>query len=287
MEHFRLRKYRGPEVWAKVREAYVAGEPGPQVAARFDVGLANLRKKALREGWTRAAAARGSDPLILATQPDLLGTPHDPALSPPPAPAHPAVARDSAIGRAAALLAEGRAAEATALLKAAETLGRLAVDAGPPPEPERTPEEARMAEWEADRAREEQARVVFDEIRAHFRDVALQLANAMLSETPRVVGGDDWCLAALHWRARVLGPEIALSDFAYGVNGGWAYRYWDAVGNLHPLTRDIPEPEDFMVRQHHRGAVEEDLKYWPWNGWVEQEVEVALSERKPPRVWQG
>ena len=69
MEHFRLRKYRGPEIWARVREAYVAGEPGAQVAARFDVSLANLRKKASKEGWTRNQAARASDPLILATQP--------------------------------------------------------------------------------------------------------------------------------------------------------------------------------------------------------------------------
>ena len=71
MEHFRLRKYRGPEVWRRVREAYVAGESGPSLARRFDVGLANLRKKASREGWTRSAAAAEIDrglPEIVAAE---------------------------------------------------------------------------------------------------------------------------------------------------------------------------------------------------------------------------
>lgn len=54
MDHFRLRKYRGPETWAQVRKAYVAGESAPSVARRFDVGLSNLRRRAMAEGWTRA-----------------------------------------------------------------------------------------------------------------------------------------------------------------------------------------------------------------------------------------
>lgn len=61
MEHFRLRKYRGPKVWARVREAYESGETGPSCAKRFDVGLANLRKKAMREGWTRRHQAERAD----------------------------------------------------------------------------------------------------------------------------------------------------------------------------------------------------------------------------------
>jgi hypothetical protein len=286
MDHFRLRKYRGPEVWAKVREAYVAGEPGPQVAQRFDVGLSNLRKKALREGWTRTAAARAGDPLILATQPDRLGEAADPA------PAHPTVARDAAIARAAALLAEGRAAEATAQLKAAETLGRLAAKAGPPPEPELTPEEARQAEWEEERAKQARVNAVADFFRAHFRDVALQVANAMLTDRACGTADDDWSLAVYHWRARVLGPEVALADFAQGVDGGWADRYWDAVGNLLPLSRDIPEPAAFMVRHHFSGHRDTDMSDWPWPIRVEEEVEIALEdrkpqERKPPRAWVG
>lgn len=61
MDHFRLRKYRGPKVWAKVREAYEAGESGPSCTRRFDVGLANLRKKARLEGWTRRHQAERAD----------------------------------------------------------------------------------------------------------------------------------------------------------------------------------------------------------------------------------
>ena len=57
MEHYRLRKYRGPETWAQVRKAYVTGESAPSVARRFDVGLSNLRRRALAEGWTRKRIA--------------------------------------------------------------------------------------------------------------------------------------------------------------------------------------------------------------------------------------
>ena len=61
MDHHRLRKYRGPETWARVREAYVAGESAPSVARRFDVGLSNLRRRALAEGWTRRCIAETLD----------------------------------------------------------------------------------------------------------------------------------------------------------------------------------------------------------------------------------
>ena len=61
MEHYRLRKYRGPETWARVRKAYEAGESGPSCALRFDVGLSNLRKRARNEGWDRKSQARKND----------------------------------------------------------------------------------------------------------------------------------------------------------------------------------------------------------------------------------
>ncbi|TPW00793.1 MAG: hypothetical protein FD125_2940, partial [bacterium] len=80
MEHYRLRKYRGPEVWARARAAYEEGQIGPEVARRYDVGLANLRKKAAREGWSRSHQAAAADRAALAT-PE------------PPDPAHDAAAR--------------------------------------------------------------------------------------------------------------------------------------------------------------------------------------------------
>ena len=134
MDHYRLRKYRGPETWARVREAYLAGEPAPSVARRFDVGLANVRKKASREGWTRHAMARRHDLTPLRGAPD--GPP--PAIGPLPdaltlpfepneRPVRIAEAMEHAAARAAWLLTEGRAAEAEVLIRAARGLSDLSV----------------------------------------------------------------------------------------------------------------------------------------------------------------
>ena len=56
-------KQRSPAVWARVRQAYLAGEPGASVARRFDVGVGNLRFRANAKGWTRKAvmAAAGTE----------------------------------------------------------------------------------------------------------------------------------------------------------------------------------------------------------------------------------
>lgn len=130
MEHHRLRKYRGPETWARVRQAYIAGESAPSLVRRFDVGYANLRRRARVEGWTRKAIAarldlgplRGGadDPApALISLADLDALPEPPAIAP-----REAVAR--AVRRAAWLVSEGKAAEAAALLRAADALDRLA-----------------------------------------------------------------------------------------------------------------------------------------------------------------
>lgn len=227
MDHFRLRKYRGPEVWAKVREAYIAGEPGPQVAKRFDVGLANLRKKARLEGWTRTATARASDLLILATQPDVLGIEadagrEDAATSEPP---DPATAARMAIERAAALIAAGRAAEASALLKAAETLGRLTAEAAPPAEPEREPTPEEAAAFEA------RVRAEWEAYHADVRAEADRLARAMLEGTDP---GHIHMLHAKRWRAEVLGPEVGRADYEQAKQFSSSPRSWTKEGELLP-----------------------------------------------------
>jgi hypothetical protein len=109
MEHHRLRKYRGPKTWARVRAAYVAGEPAPSVARRFNVGLASLRRRALKEGWTRSRCGGGADDslpgigaLNLDDDPEARMAPRD--------------ALERAAGRAVWLLAHDRAAEALASL---------------------------------------------------------------------------------------------------------------------------------------------------------------------------
>lgn len=126
MEHHRLRKYRGPETWAWVKQAYLAGESAPSVARRFDVGLANLRRRAMAEGWTRRTHARTIDLKPIRGGADEPGT----ALAAlvewgvtPEIDAHEALAE--AVRRAAWLLSQGETAEATALLRAAAALDKL------------------------------------------------------------------------------------------------------------------------------------------------------------------
>lgn len=212
MEHFRLRKYRGPDTWRRVREAYVAGESGPSLARRYDVGLANLRKKASREGWTRSATAAALDrALPPEAKPEIGAAPEaDPATPPDP----PAVRR-RALARADALLAEGRAAEALAQLKAAEALSRLG---------EAEAEFNRMETYEAD---SEAVRIKVGRI---VEDRAAELARAMLAEGVRP--GVRWGGYALRWRAAAFGEAAAEADRRQAEAEGWADRYWDAEGRL-------------------------------------------------------
>ena len=129
MEHYRLRKYRGPETWAQVRKAYVAGESAPSVARRFDVGLSNLRRRAMAEGWTRARIAERLDLKPVRGGADDPG----PGLTPLAEPADipdlseldPELALGLALHRATWLVGKGRAGEARALAQAVEALVRM------------------------------------------------------------------------------------------------------------------------------------------------------------------
>lgn len=289
MDHYRLRKYRGPETWAKVREAYLAGEPAPSVAQRFDVGLASIRKKASREGWTRNAMARRHDLKPVRGAPD--GPP--PAIGPlpeplnrpeaPTPPVDPEEAREAAIGRAAALLAQGRAAEASAQLKAAETLARLIREAAPPPATEPAPPEAGRP-------------AVTEEVRQHFWEqvdqVVMERAGTLALNllTQRGPPEADYGAFAWHWRAMILGPEVARADYAQGVHGGWADRYWDAEGRLIPKDPVPPMPDPLMMRQHLRACQaaargQDDLgdRAWPPRDWLQDgQVPQAGEETGAP-----
>lgn len=112
------KKFRSPEVWGKVKAAYLAGDTAVAVCERFNVGLANLRRRAGAEGWTRAKAAL-RDP----TEPAVAAGPD--AIDPPAYAVSPQRALGLATDRAAWLVAEGRSAEATALLRAARELAAL------------------------------------------------------------------------------------------------------------------------------------------------------------------
>lgn len=134
MEHYRLRKYRGPETWAQVRKAYVAGESAPSVARRFDVGLSNLRRRAMAEGWTRSRIAERLDLRTLRggadDPPPALGALAELDCLPETPWVDPREALSKAVRRASWLVSQGQSAEATALLRAAEALERLAWAAG-------------------------------------------------------------------------------------------------------------------------------------------------------------
>ena len=134
MEHHRLRKYRGPETWARVRQAYVAGESAPSLVRRFDVGYANLRRRARIEGWTRKAFAAQIDLKPIRGGAD----DREPALAVlaevdvrlDAEPVAPREALARAVRRAAWLLDRGKTEEAGALLKTAQQLDRLSWAAG-------------------------------------------------------------------------------------------------------------------------------------------------------------
>ncbi len=131
MEHHRLRKYRGPETWARVRQASVAGESAPSVARRFDVGLANLRRRAMAEGWTRKVIAGKLDlkPIRGGADEPEGGLERLSEWSEAP-PMNPHEALREAVRRAAGLLSQGKTVEATTLLRAASALEKLRWTAG-------------------------------------------------------------------------------------------------------------------------------------------------------------
>ncbi|WP_298160577.1 hypothetical protein [Brevundimonas sp.] len=212
-------KQRSPAVWARVRAAYLAGEPAASVARRFDVGLGNLRYRANAEGWTRKAmmaraeTEEADDDIRLAGRAD----PVLPAPAEAPIDIDPEEASEAGIRHAAALIAAGRGAEALSLLKAVQGLAQtLEATAAPHDE-----------EPEADH---------FDyrALQRHSLEMAVKNAEAMLGDT----GYGITCAfghAAYHWRAANLGPEIARHDFEQGVSGGWAASYWEEDGTLKPL----------------------------------------------------
>lgn len=202
MEHYRLRKYRGPEVWSRVRIAYEEGQSGPEVARRHDVGLANLRKKARQEGWTRKHQAAAAERALL-----------DPSVPPQAAPetdapVRPAAALAAAVARASSALAGGRATEAAGLLRAAESLARLTGDSPDGDEPADdgplTPEQ--------DAAREAAAKKGWNDLLDLIEAQADALARQILADVARAPAVHSGFVHA--WRAQYLGPEAAARDRA-------------------------------------------------------------------------
>ncbi|MDP3377453.1 MAG: hypothetical protein Q8S53_03745 [Brevundimonas sp.] len=262
MTERRTIKQRSPAVWARVKAAYLAGEPAASVARRFDVGYGNLRFRANAEGWTRKAAMAAAEQEAEAEDRRLAGEadvdeplPRLPPLAlPPEAPVPPEdlhEALEAATRRAASLLARGRAAEASALLKAAEALDRRI--GTPPPEADRaddaaaTPPEAPVD----DIAAEEDLYRLRAELESHILSRADETARLMLSDldtAPNLLGA-----LALHWRAENLGPECAALDFVRHREDGRPCRYWNADGSLKSLD-EIFDGWWETVRNQMRGG---------------------------------
>lgn len=220
MDHFRLRKYRGPEVWARVRLAYEAGESGPSVAQRFDIGLANLRKKCRLEGWSRRHQAERSDRELPGERIAATVGRHRQA----DGPVDRQAALAACLDHAAAAMARGEGPAALAALKAAraytELTGQLR---DPAAEAEET--EARWAAIEA--------LCRLDAVETEAR----KLAEDMLAGTPQET---QYRTAMMyHWRAEHLGAEAAADDYARALADGSARYYWDEDGVLEPLEPSI------------------------------------------------
>lgn len=259
MEHVRLRKYRGPETWARARIAYEEGQTGPDVARRFDVGLANLRKKATKEGWTRRHAAERVEAELAAASDSEAdsgafgGTPTRRVPEAEPPLASPAQATAAAVARAASALTAGRATEALALLKAAEALSRasgaggLEAEADRPPAPE--DEEARAIE------RRDAIEAVWAEVEAR----AAHMAGQMLADVCHVPA--DLSAFAYRWRAEVLGPGCEAADKAQLMSrSNYLHkRYWGEDGAMLP-----PEVTNADRRRWNHLPEPPEGYVWPW-----------------------
>jgi len=134
----------GPQTWGRIREAYLSGLSAPAVAARFGVSVAAIRKRAAREGWTKAAMGDAARPAVAAAAaaPSTWGQGQGVGLGPVPAALEAAerpvvaafriplalnpraLARQS-LARAAQALREGRALDAQRMAQAAEAVLRV------------------------------------------------------------------------------------------------------------------------------------------------------------------
>ena len=127
----------GPQTWGRIREAYLSGLSAPTVAARFGVSVAAIRKRAAREGWTKAAMGDASrapswrgtapGPGAEAALPDRLAAAEQPVVEAfrIPLALNPRTLARQSLARAAHALREGRALHAQRMAHAAEAVLRV------------------------------------------------------------------------------------------------------------------------------------------------------------------
>ena len=238
-------KFVSAQTWALARRDYLAGETAAVVAERYGIGIDNLRKRQINEGWTRKAqrAALGDGPWpdeearLAAARGELDAAMVGARCAADQAGAaklrfdlgmswHPARAMSQAAAEASRLIAEGRGREAQAVIRAAESLGRLT---GYRPVPQEHyakdlyGQEAELLTW---------YRVYEAEVRSQAR----WIASAALGEDPAAVDEvKPWRRGfAFPWRAQVLGEAAARADFEHFRAEPWAADVWDEDGRLRP-----------------------------------------------------
>lgn len=110
--------YKASEAtWELIRAAYLSGLSAPVVARRFGVTLTALRKRASRQGWTKAKHAQALAPGSAAMAPV--------KLAPTAVSLDPDGLVKTALEEAARALADGRPYQARACATAGEAMARL------------------------------------------------------------------------------------------------------------------------------------------------------------------
>ena len=117
-------KIRGPETWAVIRESYLAGASARVVAERYDVTEQAIRKRALREGWTKASRPEGEPPPALKPSPPLFGPGSDQPRRPPEHVDYAALQIEAGDASARAMH-QGRVDEALAWARLADSYGKI------------------------------------------------------------------------------------------------------------------------------------------------------------------
>lgn len=120
-------RYFGPEVWALVREAYLAGESARQIHERLGPSVSSIRRRAWKEGWTKRSIVPAQDALIIeAAKAHALKQASGPVATPTPEPVEPRVAARTAMAEAAKLMKLGRMSSAFEAARIADLLARTA-----------------------------------------------------------------------------------------------------------------------------------------------------------------
>lgn len=261
------------------REDYLRGDTGPAVCKRYGIRIDAFRARCWREGWSKRDHAVVVETARFGPPPEpaleaAVGVETNPAAPSPSARAgmdgatdamplcmaDPGLAVKRSLRAASCALAEGRAGEAQALIKAAEGVARLYQLVGPLPLPEAPVDGA---------LRREQGLPGDPDVFEAFMEEVWQLAGMVARElvAPEPEVPAVFARALYRWRARHLGPAVAAQDRKRIMAGGFADRLYDAQGRLLPAPtvaeyraaylqdRDLvrPRPVKWAVDRKERG----------------------------------